>query len=187
VDHLPEAIREQLADEPGVSLEDGSFVDDELRGSQTDRLFSASLKDGRRALIYTLLEHKSAPELATPLQLLRSVMRIWERDTGGEASKLRALPPVIPLVIYHGKARWSVPTGLSEMIDAPAAVRPWLPDFRYEVRDLGRMADSELASDTQLRVGLGALKYAAQDGGLAMLGQLLAEARDDAPFQGNRI
>jgi len=182
VDHLPEAIRGQLADDPAVALEDGVFVDDDLRKNQTDRLFSARLKDGRRALIYTLLEHKSAPEVATPLQLMRYVVRIWERDAGGEASKLRALPPVIPLVIYHGKARWSVPTALSDMIDAPAAMRPWLPGFRYEVRDLGRMADSELASDTKLRVGLGALKYVAQDGGLAMLGQLLAEARDDPRF-----
>lgn len=181
-DHLPDAVRDQLADDPAITPVDGTFVDDALRQHQTDRLFSAKLKDGRRALLYALLEHKAEPDAATPLQLLRYVVRIWERDADGAANRLRALPPVIPLVIYHGRAPWSVPTALSAMIDAPAAMGPWLPDFRYEVRDLGRMADGELARDTKLRVGLGALKYAKRDGGLAMLGPLLSEARDDAAF-----
>mgnify|MGYP006440057585 FL=1 len=133
VDHLPAAICAQLAPRPDITLEDGSFVDAELRGSQADRVLSAKLRDGRRALIYTLLEHKATPDPGTPLQLLRYMVRIWEREAGGVASKLRALPAIMPLVIYHGRAPWSVPTTLSGVLDAPAAMGPWVPEFRYEV------------------------------------------------------
>ena len=53
--------------------------------------------------IYLLFEHKSQPEHWTALQLLRYVV------AGGEQylkqhRKAQRLPPVYPLVLYHGQA-----------------------------------------------------------------------------------
>ena len=68
-DYLPAEITAQLADTPPEPVE-GSFIDDALRGSQSDRLFRVQLVSGRPAFVDTLLEHKSAPDVGTPVLML---------------------------------------------------------------------------------------------------------------------
>ena len=46
-----------------------SFVDETLRGSQSDMLFKVELATGGPALVYVLAEHKSCADPGTPLQL----------------------------------------------------------------------------------------------------------------------
>ena len=50
-DHLPDRIVGLLADAPHVPL-DGSFVDEALRGSQSDILFKVELASGGPAYVY---------------------------------------------------------------------------------------------------------------------------------------
>ncbi len=50
-DHLPKRIVGLLADTPPVPL-DGSFVDETLRGSQSDMLFKVKLASGDPAFVY---------------------------------------------------------------------------------------------------------------------------------------
>jgi len=158
-DYLPPAIAARLADR-ALTLVDASFIDPTLRGSQSDRLFKAHLTDGRPAFVYTLLEHKSQPDPRTPLQLLGYMLRIWERHLAEDGGDPRALPPVVPLVIYHGRAPWTVPTSVLDSLDADEALRAALQDFRYVVHDLGHIPDAALARHKALRAGLAALKYA---------------------------
>ncbi|MBF0284572.1 MAG: Rpn family recombination-promoting nuclease/putative transposase [Magnetococcales bacterium] len=69
-ERLPEAIACALSPEP-PELVEGSFVDAELRGHLTDRLFRAKTLSGRETLLYVLIEHKSAPDAHIAWQLLR--------------------------------------------------------------------------------------------------------------------
>ncbi len=157
--HLPAEIVAELADAPPEPVA-GSFVDAALQGSQSDRLFRVALKDGRAAYIYTLLEHKSAPDPRTPIQLLTYMARIWDRhlaETGGSPDRL---PAIIPMVIYHGQRPWTVPTSVLDALDAPAAIRDAMAGMRYILRDLGPLDDADLAADRALRAGLAALKHA---------------------------
>mgnify|MGYP000639128713 CR=1 FL=1 len=152
-DHLPAAVVGHLADALPEPVE-GTFVDQALRGTQSDRLFRVPLKAGGSAYIYTLLEHKSAPDPRTPVQLLGYMARIWERhltETDGTPARL---PAIIPVVIYHGRAPWSVPTSVMDWLDAPAPVLEQVRDFRYVLRDLGPMDDEALAGDRAVRAGL---------------------------------
>lgn len=68
-DHLPPDILRIMAPTPPRPI-DGTFIDEDLQGTRTDRLFAVDLTDGRPALLYVLLEHKSSPDPRTPLQLL---------------------------------------------------------------------------------------------------------------------
>ena len=62
-------------------------------------------------------------------------------------------PLVIPIVVYHGAAKWTAPRSARDL----AAETEDL--FRYHLLDLGRIPDPELSSDTSLRGGLALLKY----------------------------
>jgi predicted transposase YdaD len=162
-DHLPADIVAELADAPPVPLE-GTFVDEALQGSQSDRLFQVALRDGREAYVYALLEHKSTPDPRTPIQLLTYMARIWDRHVAEMPADANHLPAIIPLVIYHGQRPWTVPLSVLDAVDAPDAVRERMTGLGYILRDLGPIADADLARDQALRAGLAALKYAFDKG-----------------------
>jgi predicted transposase YdaD len=157
-DYLPEWIASRLSDEPPVLL-DGSFVDPRLSGSQSDRLFSVALRGGGTILIYVLMEHKSTPDPETPLQLQDYRTGIWRRYANGSAARLRKLPPIIPLVFYHGRQAWEVPATLTDCLDADEELREYLRDQPYFLCNLGPVPDRELASDAEVRAALLSLKY----------------------------
>ena len=86
---LPQALVDAI-DWQALEHVPASFVDGELRDHHADLLFR-TVADGRRVLVYLLLEHKSADDRWTALQLLRYVVRIWERcrrEVPGEGLRL---------------------------------------------------------------------------------------------------
>ncbi len=155
-DHLPNRIVGLLADTPPVPL-DGGFVDEALRGSQSDMLFKVELATGGPAFVYALVEHKSYPDPGTPLQLANYMVQIWKRHAQGRADRLRALPPIIPVVFYHGGTRWSVGEGLGAMLATDDPELVFLPGERFILRVLTALPPEDLSHDAALRAGLIAL------------------------------
>lgn len=162
-ERLPPEVVALLTDDP-PELEDGEFVDDALKGSQSDRLFRAKLKTGGDLLLYVLLDHRSKPTHGVLLELLGYMVKIWRRRAAGRAEALKALPPSLSLVVYHGAAPWSVALSLRDTIDAPDAIKRLQPEATYELMDLGPIADPALSAFAPLRAGLLVLKYAKRDG-----------------------
>jgi hypothetical protein len=129
----------------------GNFIDLELRQQYTDLLFSASWLDGSELLAYFLFEHVSAPPRPRggPIayRLLRYQVRIWD-EWFSRNPEARALPMIIPIVLYHGQAPWSEPLQFGDVLAVPAAVRsvvePYLVQFAYLVDDLSEISDEEL-------------------------------------------
>ena len=157
-EYLPPALSARMADGP-PKLIDGTFVDDKSRVTQSDRLFEVTLKDGPPVLVYTLLEHKSAPDHGTPLQLLGYMVRIWTRFAEGKPARLRALPPIVPMLFYHGRSTWTVPQDFGEMVESDADTAPFVPSFRYDLHDLGVGPQEALSGDAPIRAVLSALRY----------------------------
>ena len=87
------------------------------------------LRGGGEAIVYVLLEHKSAPDPLVALQLLRYTTRLWDHHLRQGADP--PLPPVVPLVFYHGRRRWKVATELSALLDPPEELKPFVPRFRW--------------------------------------------------------
>lgn len=150
---------QRLADEPPVPL-DGTFVDENMRESRSDKLFRVRFKTGSPGFLYVLLEHKSHSDPATALQIARCKIRIWEAYAQGKADRLRALPSIIPLVLYHGREPWTAPQSIAAMLaDQDQRMRDLESPFGYMLRDLGSVPLRRLASDPAARAGLAALRY----------------------------
>ncbi len=172
--HLPDSIAERLVDVP-PEIVDGSFVDEALAASQSDVLLKARLASGGDVAVYILCEHKSTPDPGLPLQLASYMLRIWKRFAGGSAARLRALPPVIPVVVYHGEADWSVPAGLREMIASDDPGLAFLPGEGYILRNLRAMEIDGLARDAALRAGFITLRREA----LSRMAEIAAALSED--------
>jgi hypothetical protein len=151
------AIARQMVGDP--ELVDGSFVDQEMRQTQCDRLYRIRLRGGGQAFVYCLIEHKSAPDGKVALRLSRYLVRAWEwleRDAEGKG----LLAPIFPLVVYHGRQPWRVPLRFSAILEALDEVRNHLLDFPFGLLDLGgEGGDHELSQERELRADLVVLKY----------------------------
>ena len=138
-----------------LELQSGSFVDPDLQQQFADLLYRVTLQSEGDAYIYLLLEHKSYPDPQVPFQLLRYLVRIWERDLRAQET----LRPIVPLVVYHGQGRWQVPLTFSSRYSGPEVLRAYWPDFRYELQDLSRLSHAEITGALPLQIALLVLKY----------------------------
>ncbi|HCD1128495.1 TPA: Rpn family recombination-promoting nuclease/putative transposase [Citrobacter freundii] len=95
--YLPSTLRE-LCDLQTLKLESGSFIEDSLRASYSDVLWSLKTNEGD-GYIYVVIEHQSSPDAHMAFQLMRYAMAAMQRhlDDGH-----KTLPLVIPMLFYHG-------------------------------------------------------------------------------------
>ncbi|MCC6603506.1 MAG: Rpn family recombination-promoting nuclease/putative transposase [Anaerolineae bacterium] len=152
-EYLPANVRDLLKLDT-LTQQDGSFIDEAMQEHQTDLLYQVQLHSGTTATLYFLFEHKSYPDPLVGLQLLRYMVRFWER----QVKEKEPLTPIIPLVIYHGEKAWHTPTEFLELMDVPEALRPFLPDFRYHLNDFSYLSDETIRGEIWLRVSLSVLR-----------------------------
>jgi hypothetical protein len=91
----------------------------------------------------------------TALQVLRYMVHGWEYSLRQQAR----LRPVIPVVVYHGAAPWTVATNFQALFDLPAALGVYVPEFEYLLTDLSTYSDEEIKRTAELGVGLLVLKH----------------------------
>ena len=145
-------------------------VDDALRVSLSDLLFTAPWRGGGHAQLMLLFEHQSSPDAELPLRALEYTVRVW-RSTRAERQRL---PVVFTVVVHHGPRPWSVARRLSELYDAPpvalAALGPMLPELKLCVLDLAALEDVELPGQGGGRLALLLLRHAHEGNLWALLG-----------------
>ncbi|MFN8491380.1 MAG: Rpn family recombination-promoting nuclease/putative transposase [Caldilineaceae bacterium] len=146
-----------LFDLTKLELQQDSYVDAALQKHFTDLLYKLQLKQGEVAYIYLLFEHKSYPDHAVPFQLLRYIVHIWEQ----KKDKQNKLPPILPLVFYHGPTRWTIGLEFVDQFKGPTELRPYWPNFCYELVDLSTYQDEELRGGVWLQVYLLIAKHIA--------------------------
>jgi hypothetical protein len=72
---LPQELLRRI-DLDSAEVIEGSFVDEQLRGHQTDLLVRFRSSGGREIYVYVLVEHKSRSDRWAALQMLRNVVRV---------------------------------------------------------------------------------------------------------------
>ena len=85
------------------------------------------------------------------LQVLGYMHAIWAR-IHRDHLRTRLLPPILPLVLHHGRQRFTGPTSLRALLDlrgVPAALVALQPDFTFLLDDLADQTEEQL----QERVG----------------------------------
>lgn len=110
--YLPEEIL-GIIDTSSISPEKDSFITKDLEEYFSDLLFSVTM-NGEEGYLYFLFEHKSYEEKSISFQLLKYMIEIWENKLNKE--KTDELPIVIPLVIYHGRQKWSMARTLGDLL-----------------------------------------------------------------------
>jgi predicted transposase YdaD len=142
---LPPALAGQL-DFSTLKPLPGTFVDESMRGSQADLLFAVRRAD-EELWLYVLMEHKSEVDRWTLLQLLRYMLRIWERNLA-EKTPPSTLSPIIPVIVHHSETGWTAPTHFQGLFNATAMadaeLRRLTPEFQVELDDLSHRSDQDI-------------------------------------------
>jgi hypothetical protein len=145
---LPAALARAI-DWSSLRLVPGSFVDDALKSRHVDLLFTAR-RGRQRVLIYVVLEHKSGSDRWTALQVLRYVVRVFDRFLADNPNA-RSLPPVLPVVVHHGARGWTAPRSVLDLVDFGSlppnirkALSPLQPNLHFVLDDLAAQTESKL-------------------------------------------
>ena len=108
---------------------------------------------------YVLVEHKSYQDPAVVLQVMGYSAHIWRnfirmgKEPARRTTRARALPKIIPFLIYTGSEPWQGPTGLSDMMAPGAPELNFLNGSDIILRQWAQMSPGELSRDPVLRVG----------------------------------
>ena len=155
--YLPIEIVEKF-DLDRLEITQESFVDDDLKPHHTDLLFRLELKSGGAAFVYVLLEHKSYPDELAAFQVLKYLVRIWEKSL--RSGKTKKLPPVLPVVLYHGKTKWQINRQFADLFENADSFARFTPHFEYELCDLSEFDADKLKGEAFLQATVFALQNA---------------------------
>jgi len=143
-----------------LKLEQNSFVDDDLKSSASDVVFSVKTVQAKKAYLYFLIEHQRKPEKMMPFRLLKYMIRLMEVD--GVKNKTATLPLVVPFVIYNGESRYPYSMDLLDLFDESVREKAKNVFFRpCPLLDLSQYDTDEVRHDPWLSGLLNALKYGA--------------------------
>jgi hypothetical protein len=91
------------------------------------------------------------------------MVRIWEKKKRNTPKELKtpseALPVIIPMIFYHGKARWHYPLRFSEYFKAPADMHSYVPDFSADFIDVRDITISRAFANSRFRAAVMAFKH----------------------------
>lgn len=67
----------------------------------------------------------------------------------------KTLPPIIPLLIYHGESAWKAGTGFRAWFDIPPILEKYIPWFSYEKYDVSHLPEEQIIKGVvELRIVL---------------------------------
>ena len=156
-EYLPGEIKD-LLDLDSLEYMKEKFVDETLAQYYSDFLYKVNFKDNIDGFIFLLLEHKSWPERFTSFQALKYIVHAWDLYLANH-DNARFLPPVIPLVLYHGKNKWNLGTRFSKLFNTPGPLRVFIPDFKFLLLDISHEPDKNIKGEPLLQILLKTLKY----------------------------
>ncbi len=110
-------------------------------------------------LVYILVEHKSYPYRWTMLRLLAYMVRIWEKERA-QNKRRKKLPPIIPVIFYHGSRQWKPPLDFSSYVELGEELGSYIPGFRAVMFNLQQFGDTDLHGAVLFRATMKIFKYA---------------------------
>jgi predicted transposase/invertase (TIGR01784 family) len=140
-ENLPKSLIDRL-DFNTLKIAKDSFVDKKLSQYFSDLLYEVKLQ-GKPALVYLLFDHKSKEDKFTGFQLLKYMVRIWE-SYFKQNKKVRYLPVIIPMVVYHGEKKWRIDSRFNSLFEETEHMEEYIPNFRYDVYDVSHIPDEDI-------------------------------------------
>ena len=121
-----------------------------------------------RLFLYLLIEFQSTVDHNMPLRLLHYAACFYSHLIKTKvAYAYQGLPPILPIVLYNGRQRWTVATDIHEQIRPrpPQFLRPYQPRLRYLAIDEGRYTQEQLGAIASPLSGLFEIEVASGDRG----------------------
>ena len=133
----------------------GSYVSDDLRERIDDMVWRVRFKN-RWVYVYLLLEFQSTVDPFMAVRLLTYLGLLYQDLIARDALKSGdRLPPVLPLVLYNGRPRWSAPLEIGELIEpVPGGLEAYRPAFRHLVLEERHYTEEALAPLRNLAAAL---------------------------------
>ena len=148
---LPGVIRDSF-DWTTLVLVEGTFVDEDLRESQSDLLYQVEhTATGQLVSMYMLFEHQSSPDPWMRLRLLRYCCRIWESGRRSDPDR-HELRPIVPVVFYQGPRGWNHSVEFSDLFPEVVRSLPWVPRFTHELLDQTALEPAAVAGGIKGRI-----------------------------------
>ncbi len=86
------------------------FVDARLGQQRSDMVWRVNFREGGGELyVVVLTEFQSTVDQDMPLRMVKYTSQIYTELRKEKRSPGEKLPPVVPVVVYSGEARWSAP------------------------------------------------------------------------------
>ena len=110
---------------------------------------------GSYLYVVVLLEFQSRVDRFMALRVQSAALRVYEHLRQQQRPKRsRWVVPILPIVVYNGKARWTAPTRMRDLVQPSSRPKAraghWEPAFTgdsYVVVDVGRYAGRELPAN----------------------------------------
>jgi len=131
----------ELLDLERMECQKDSFVDDQLKSHYSDVIYKIPvLGTNENVVVFVLVEHKTSPDQWVMLQVLRYVVQIWLREYQAAKDQNRLadfmLPPVLPIIVYHGEREFKAPILLGKLIRPIEGFAKYQLDFEAILLDL---------------------------------------------------
>ena len=126
-----------------------SFVSEDLQQRHGDLVWRIRFRDDRWLYLILLLEFQATVDPAMALRMLTYTALLYQRlDADGVLRGHRALPPVLPVVVYTGRRPWTASVEMTDLVAVGSdLLAPYQPSQRYYLLDGARVADADLPAD----------------------------------------
>jgi hypothetical protein len=154
----------------------GSYVTDDLRHRADDVIWRVKA-EGEWVYLYLLIEFQSRVDPWMAVRMMTYVGLLYQDlIRRGEVVQDRKLPPVLPIVLYNGDAKWSAATDIAALIPTvPGRVAKYLPKLEYLLIEENQYAEADLADLKNLVAAIIRFEHPENEEALLRLIDLLNE------------
>ena len=124
---------------------DKSFVSDHYKETESDLIYKIQCQD-RDVYIYILLEFQSTVDEFMALRVLNYITNFY-MDFVANIRDVKKLPAVFPIVLYNGKAPWTAPVKLSELIEETPPLGKFAIGFEHFL-----IAENQFGKEALLKI-----------------------------------
>ncbi len=141
-------------DEATLERYDRSFILIDYTTKEADIVYKARIKD-KNVFFYILMEHQSTIDFLMPYRLNQYMNELWRdvlKNTQPKEYERKnfRLPVIIPIVLYNGTSRWTVPQTFKEIFEGHELFGDYLVNFKYHLISIHDYSDEQLLSLSNL-------------------------------------
>jgi predicted transposase YdaD len=120
-----------------------TYITDDLRRREDDIIWRVNIK-GHTVYVYILLEFQASVDQFMAVRIMGYLALLYQdliqSNNLAEGGKL---PPVFPMVLYNGQAKWWAKRDISDFIEKlPGGLAQYVPQLRYFLLEIGAVDES---------------------------------------------